>query len=236
MFSAARSIVANCTGCNRRHHRTFCNFSTEALERLDTISMQLALPGRAMVIKEGQVADSVYLVCDGQLKLYTISREGRVMIVRLARPGDLLGLSAVLDGSEYEVSAETLAPTILKRILRSDFTEFLHTYPEVGRHTSEVLAKEYRDIFQDARRLALSGSASGRVARLLLDWSSALGNGRPELRFTMLLTHEEMAYMAGTSRETVTRLLNRYERGKLIAREGSSIVILNPDRLDSFAG
>ena len=194
------------------------------------------LPGRAIVFKEGQTADAVFLVCDGQLKLYTTSREGRVMIVRLASPGDLLGLSAALDGSEYEVFAETLAPTILRRISRQDFTGFLRAYPEVGSHTSEVLAKEYRNIFQDVRRLALSGSAAGRVARLLLDCSSALGSGGPELRFTMSLTHEEIAFMAGTSRETVTRLLNRYERGNLIAREGSSIVILKPDRLDAFAG
>ncbi|HUY82506.1 MAG TPA: Crp/Fnr family transcriptional regulator [Acidobacteriaceae bacterium] len=189
-----------------------------------------------MVFKEGQSADAVYLVCDGQLKLYTTSREGRVMIVRLARPGNLLGLSAVMDRADYEISAETLMPTILRRITQPDFVEFQYKYPEVGRHTSEVLAKDYRYIFQDARRLALSGSASGRLARLLLDWSEELGNGCPELRFKMSLTHEEMASMAGTSRETVTRLLNRYERGKLIAREGSSIVILNPGQLDAFAG
>jgi CRP/FNR family cyclic AMP-dependent transcriptional regulator len=236
MILTARKVVDKCVGCSRRYQRIFCNFGPEALERLDQISVQLALPGRAMVFKEGRKADAVYLVCDGQLKLYTSSREGRVMIVRLARSGDLLGLSAVLDGKEYEVCAETLAPTVLKRIARADFIEFLHAFPEVGRHTSEVLAKEYRNIFQDARRLALSGSASGRLARLLLDWSAESGNGHAEMRFKMSLTHEEMAYMAGTSRETVTRLLNRYERGKLIAREGSSIIILNPDQLDAFAG
>jgi len=235
MLSVSCGIVQSCASCSQRHQRIFCNFSEETLERLDAISMQLALPSRAVVFKEGQTADAVFLVCEGQLKLYTISREGRVMIVRLALPGSLLGLSTVLNGSEYEVSAETLMPSVLRRITRQDFMNFLHTYPEVGRRTSEVLAKEYRDIFQDARRLALSGSASGRVARLLLDWSAEAEKGRPELRFTMSLTHEEMANMAGTSRETVTRLLNRYERGKLIAREGSSIVILNPDRLDSFA-
>jgi CRP/FNR family transcriptional regulator, cyclic AMP receptor protein len=75
-----------------------------------------------------------------------------------------------------------------------------------------------------------------RVARLLLDWSTRTENARPELRFAWSLTHEELAYMAGTLRETVTRLLNRYERGNLIARERSSIIILNPKRLDFFAG
>lgn len=235
MLSAARSAAESCMECTRRYGRLFCDLGPEALERMDAISVQLALPARAMVFKEGQTANAVFLVCEGQFKLYTTSREGRVMIVRLAHAGDLLGLSAVLDGTEYEVAAETLAPAVLRRISRAGFIDFLHRYPEVGRHTSEVLAREYRGVFQDARRLALSGSASGRVARLLLDWSAESGNGSSGLRFKMSLTHEEMAYMAGTSRETVTRLLNQYERGKIIAREGSSIVILNPGRLDSFA-
>src|SRR5579875_1763327 len=126
ILTTRNKAVDRCVGCNRRYQRIFCNFGPEALQRLDEISVQLALPGRAMVFKEGRKADAVYLVCDGQLKIYTSSREGRVMIVRLVRPGDLLGLSAVLDGKEYEVCAETLAPTVLKRIARPEFIQFLH--------------------------------------------------------------------------------------------------------------
>jgi CRP/FNR family transcriptional regulator len=137
---------------------------------------------------------------------------------------------------QYEVTAETLEPTILKSVRRADFLEFLQTYVEVGEKTSQVLAKEYREVFLDARRLALSGSASGRLARLLLDWAGTAACGKPELRFTMALTHEELGNMAGTSRETVTRLLNQFERDKFIVRHGTSIMILSPDQLDLLAG
>lgn len=236
MPRAARHSADRCTECGHRTLRLFCNLGEDALQRLDAIGMRVALPGRAVLFTESQPASGVFVVCEGQLKLSTTSREGRVMILRLAGPGDVLGLSAALNDVQNEVTAETLEPTILKSIRRNDFMEFLQTHVEVGEKTSQVMAKEYREVFLDVRRLALSGSASGRLARLMLDWANTAACGKPELRFTMALTHEELASMAGTSRETVTRLLNQFERDGLIRRRGSSITLLDPDRMDLLAG
>src|SRR5580658_1651529 len=99
-------------------------------------------------------------------------------------------------------------------------------------HAAESLSSEYMTVFHDAKRLALSGSAAGRLARLLLDWARASANGKPELRFTMALTHEEVASMAGTSRETVTRLLNQFRRDGWITIKGASMTIVKPDQLE----
>ena len=86
-------------------------------------------------------------------------------------------------------------------------------------------------MYLDARRLAVSGSAAGKLAQLLLDWAETAACGKSELKFTMALTHEELANMSAVSRETVTRLLNQFERDRLIERRGSSLVILNPESL-----
>lgn len=231
-----RHFAERCTECSYRTLRLFCNLDKPALEHLDQIGVQVNLPGRAVLFEESQPANGVFVVCEGQLKLSTTSRDGRVMILRLAGPGDVLGLSAALNNVQHEVTAETLEPAILKSIRRKDFMEFLQTYVEVGEKTSQVMAKEYREVFLDARRLALSGSASGRLARLLLDWANTAACGKPELRFTMALTHEELASMAGTSRETVTRLLNQFERDGFIRRRGSSITLLTPEKMDLLAG
>ena len=228
-------FAERCTECNYRTLRLFCSLGDDALQRLDEIGMQVSLPGRAVLFNEHQRANGVFVVCEGQLKLSATSRDGRVMILRLAAPGDVLGLSAVLNNVPNEVTAETLGPAILKSIRRAEFVEFLQTYAEVGEKTARVLAKEYREVFLDARRLALSGSASGRLAQLLLEWANTAACGKPELRFTMALTHEELANMAGTSRETVTRLLNQFERDHLITRRGSTLTILNPSNLGQFA-
>jgi CRP/FNR family transcriptional regulator, cyclic AMP receptor protein len=233
--SAPRHAFESCIDCTHRQLRLFCNLSGDALQRLDQIGTHLSLPPRSIAFLEGQPSKAVFVVCEGQLKLSATSSEGRSMILRLACAGDLLGLSAALNATPHEVTAETLEPTVLKSIRRADFLDFLNNYGEIGKKTAQVLAKEYHEVFLDARRLALSGSAAGRLAQLLLDWASNAACGKPELRFTMALTHEELANMAGTSRETVTRLLNRFERDGLIARHGSSMIILKPDQLLQLA-
>ncbi len=232
---AGHHFSDSCMECGHRGLRLFCNLTEDSLQRLDEIGMNVTLPGRAVVFSESHASKAVYIVCEGQLKLSTSSRAGRTMILRLAGPGDLLGLSAMLNNLPYEVTAETLEPTVLKSIRRADFLQFLQAFGEIGTKTAQVMAKEYREVFLDARRLALSGSASGRMARLLLEWAATAACGKPELRFTMALTHEEIANMAGTSRETVTRLLSQFERDQLIARHGSSLVVLSPDRLNQLA-
>jgi CRP/FNR family cyclic AMP-dependent transcriptional regulator len=85
------------------------------------------------------------------------------------------------------------------------------------------------------RRLALSASAASRLASLLLEWGRAAAYGKAEMRFTMALTHEDLASMIGTSRETVTRILGRFKRDKLILMRGATVLILAPDKLALLA-
>ncbi|RXS96559.1 Crp/Fnr family transcriptional regulator [Silvibacterium dinghuense] len=226
-----RTGAENCLNCSQRSLRLFCNLDDEALLRLDAMGVFVSLPGRAVLFEEGEALRDVFIVCDGQLKLSATSREGRTMILRLAAAGDVLGLSAALNNLPHEVTAETLEPTRLKAIRRHEFLAFLESYRQVGNNTARVMAREYQEVFLDARRLALSGSAASRLGTLLLEWGRAAACGKPELRFTMALTHEELASMAGTSRETVTRLLNRFEKSHLILRKGATLTILDPDGL-----
>jgi CRP/FNR family transcriptional regulator len=133
------------------------------------------------------------------------------------------------------VTAETIEPTEVKHIRQPDFLSFVARHGEASLHAAKALSEDYRAAFFDARRLALSGSAAGRLASVLLDWGKAASCGKPEMRFTMALTHEELANMAGISRETVTRLLGRFRKEKLIQVRGASILILSPERLETLA-
>jgi CRP/FNR family transcriptional regulator, cyclic AMP receptor protein len=227
-----RRTADRCLECSHRTMRVFCNLDDAAFQVFDRIGSHMNLPSRAIVFEESQTANGVYVVCSGQLKLSAMSKDGKTMILRIAGPGDVLGLSATLSDVPHEVTAETLEPTQLKHIRRIEFLRFLEDHAEVGGNAARTLAKEYQAVFLDARRLALSGSATGKLARLLLEWANTAACGKPELRFTMALTHEELANMAGTSRETATRLLNQFERDHLIVRRGSSLTILNAEGLE----
>jgi CRP/FNR family transcriptional regulator, cyclic AMP receptor protein len=212
-----------------------CRMNDAVPSDLDQFAVEMELPSRTLAFAENDPADAVYAVCAGKLRLLSTSREGRTAILRISGPGDFLGLSSVLNDETYQVTAETVAPTLLKKVQRVDFLALLQVSPEVSRRAAEVLARQCSDLIVDARRLALSSSVSARLARFLLEWDYSPRRGTQEFA-TAALTHEEIASMTGTSRETVTRLLKRFERDGVILRDGSSVVIANRESLYRIAG
>jgi CRP/FNR family cyclic AMP-dependent transcriptional regulator len=227
--------IRDCASCEFRSLRSFCNLGTEALTDFESIGVHATLPKGAKIFHEDGQSNGVFVVCTGQVKLSCTSMEGRTLILKIAMPGDVLGLGAVISGSRYEVTAETIEPTQVKSIRREDFLSFIEKHGEASLHAAKALSEEYKAAFFDARRLALSGSAAGRLASVLLDWGRAASCGKPEMRFSMALTHEELANLVGSSRETVTRVLGRFKKEKLIQIRGASVLILCPEKLEHLA-
>src|SRR5271168_5190728 len=186
-LSTARP-VRDCGSCELRSLRMFCNLDAGALSNFNSIGVQANLPKGAKLFREDSPSNGVFVICTGQVKLSCTSREGKTLILKIAMPGDVLGLGAVISGSAYEVTAETLQPTQIKSIPRDDFLSFLEKHGEGSLHAAKALSDDYKAAFFDARRLALSGSAAGRLAGVLLDWGKAAGScGKLEMRFTMAL-------------------------------------------------
>ena len=225
----------DCLHCELRPLRMFCNLSDKALTDFNSLGFQSGAPTGTRLFGEEDPGTGVIVVCTGQVKLSCTSKEGKTLILRIAMPGDVLGLSAAISGSSHEVTATTIEPTQIKTIPRSDFLAFIEKHGEASLHSAKVLSGEYQAAFVDARRLALSASVSARLASVMLEWGRAASCGKLELKFNMHLTHEELANMIGSSRETVTRALNRFKKEKLIEIRGVSVLILSPEKLESLA-
>lgn len=222
---------SSCDNCPDRSSRMFCNLSAEAVREFNEIGIQVTLPKGSILFQEDEPTQGVLVICGGQVKLSCTSKEGKTLILKIAMPGDVLGLGAVISGRRYEVTAETLEPTTVKSIRHDTFIAFLERHGQASMHAAQALSEEYKSVFFDAKRLALSPSAAGRLATVLLDWGRAASCGGGEMRFTMSLTHEDLAQLAGTSRETVTRMLGKFQKEKLIQVHGSSIAVIAPERL-----
>ena len=220
----------SCLTCKDRHEEWFCNLSPQALAEFDALGTHIAVPSGATLFFETQPARSVYILCSGHVKLTTSSKDGKTLLVRIARPGDVLGLSAAIAGTPYEITAQTLDPAQVKSFQRQDFLCFIERYIEGSIHTAKMLNKEYREALSDAVRLALSNSIAARVARLLLAMTSEQDGPKP--RFNMSLTHEDLANMLGTTRESVTRVLSEMKRKEIIAIQGVSLTILRKSALE----
>jgi CRP/FNR family cyclic AMP-dependent transcriptional regulator len=220
----------NCLTCQDRHGDWFCNLSPKALAEFDTLGMHMSVPAGGTLFFEAQPARSVYILCGGHVKQTTSSKDGKTLLVRIAKPGDVLGLSAAISGSVYEVTAQAMEPAEVKAFQRQDFLHFIERNIEGSLHATRMLNREYRDALSDATRLALSMSIAGRVARLFLEMTSDQLDATPH--FTMAMTHEDLATMLGTTRESVTRVLNELKRKKILAIQGTAITILRKDALE----
>lgn len=214
----------------------FCGLQGEARVHLDGLGMEVNYIRGSRLFAEGEKSKCVFFLMSGRAKLLVTSREGKVMILRIAEAGHVLGLSAALSGNDHEVTAEASEPCRVKAIPTREFLSFLEKYPNAAMEATRCVLREYRTVFNDVCRLALPGTVAGRLANLLLEWRSPrVQGGEAQPRFTMALTHEEIAGMAATSRETVTRVFNQFEREKLISIKGSSFTVLQPDALQELA-
>jgi CRP/FNR family cyclic AMP-dependent transcriptional regulator len=228
-------MLESCLLCKASKPGWFCNLSPLALAEYDAISTHVVMPTSGILFAEGQAPRSVSVVCDGRVKLTVSSRGGKTLLVKIAKPGDVLGLSAALSNTPYEVTAQAIEPTQMKTFQQKDFVHFIEHQVEGSLHAAESLSNEYRSALGDACRLALSDSIAARVAHLLLDLlaeSESPQDAQPEIY--MQLRHEDLASMLGSSRESVTRVLNDFRRKAIISIEGSRVRILRKQALKAL--
>ncbi len=229
-------IVESCLTCKLRADRIFCDLPPAALQAFENIKFATAYPPGAVLFVEGQMPRGIFVICKGSVKLSISSPSGKTMIVKLSEPGEVLGLSATISGKPYEVTAETIDPCQVNFVKRDDFLRFLKEDVDACFKVAEQLGEKYHNACKEVRALGLSHSAAEKLAALLLEWSSKNeAAGKPETRLTLRLTHEEIAQMIGTSRETVTRLFAELKKRQIVQSKGSTLVIRNTGALRDIA-
>jgi CRP/FNR family cyclic AMP-dependent transcriptional regulator len=182
---------------------------------------------------EGEDARGVFVLCSGRVKLTSTSKDGNTVIVRIAEAGEILGASATILGNSYKVSAETLEPAQLNFVRRDDFLRLLSSHSEASMHIARQLSEKYQSAQRDIRSLGLSRTVAEKLAKLLLDWCVQGGEQTPRgVRLKVLLTHEEIAQMVGSTRETITRLLSDFRRHKIIEVKGSTMLVTQKNDLE----
>ena len=219
------TILDNCVTCPIREEHLFCNLSLPAVHKLNEIKSTAVYPKSAMLFIEGQQPRGVFVLCTGKAKLSTSSREGKTIIIKISEPGDVLGLNATISNHPYEVTAEMIEPGQANFITRAALLHFLREHGEVALRVAEQLSQNYYTAYEEIRTLGLAASPAEKFAKLLLSWDSGQTNGSKKIK--LRLTHEEIAEMIGTTRETVSRLFSHFKKRQLLQVKGSTLVILN---------
>jgi CRP/FNR family transcriptional regulator len=229
-------ITENCLICKLRHSGFFCDLPKASLDDLEKIKYASAYPQGAVLFVEGQAPRGIYIVCSGRVKLSTTSRDGKTLILRIAQAGEVLGLHATVSGKPYELTAESLQPCQLDFVRRDDFLRFLQNHADACLHAAQHLSQNCQSAYEMIRSLGLSHSVSEKLARLLLEWSTDGENTKDGIRIKVSLTHEEIAQLIGTSRETVTRVLGEFRDKQIAQLRGSTLLIRNKTGLEKLIG
>ncbi len=207
-----------------------------AIPGFDQVSLKKFYSKGSTLFVEGHTARGVYVLGEGRAKLSITSAEGKQLIVRIARPGDMLGLHATLAGHSYEGTAEAIAPCRVDFVTGQDLLELLDRQKSSGLLLAIAISKEFAEFAEQARILLLSVSAAEKLAGLLLAWGDTFGKPAPfGIHLQTQLTHEELGQMIGASRETVTRSLNALKRRQVIRATNGDLWIRNRAALAAVA-
>lgn len=229
-------LVENCLICKLRTDNFFCALPREVLEAFERIKFPTAYPRGAVLFVEGQSPRGIYMLCRGRVKLSVNSAEGKTLILKLVEPGEVLGLHACVSGSPYELTAETIQPAQVNFVKREDFLKFLEQHGTACLQAAQHLSDNCHSAYDLIRSLGLSHSAGEKLARFLLELTADAENTREGVRAKLGLTHEEIAQIIGTSRETVTRLLAEFRRKRYATLKGSTLLVHNRPALEKLVG
>ncbi|HZR56907.1 MAG TPA: Crp/Fnr family transcriptional regulator [Terriglobales bacterium] len=227
-------IIENCLICPLRHEHIFCDLPPRSLEDLQAISSLATYPKGAVLFVEGQEPRGVFILCNGRVKLSAGSADGRSLIMRIADAGEIIGIPGTISAKPYELTAEALEPLQANFIGRESFLKFLREHGEAALKVAQILSEIYYATCREVRYLGLSGSAAEKLASFLLDWNTNHSDDSDKSRSVLTLTHEEIAEMLGTSRETISRLFADFKRQLLIEVRGSTLVINDKVRLQQL--
>lgn len=209
----------------------FARLSDEHLRLLSSNLGSQTFRRGETIFHQGSIGNTLYLIVHGQVRIYTSSQLGQEISVTMFRNGNFFGELSLLDGYERSASAVAMHTTTTLTLHRAAFLLAIRTYPEIAIGVLEELSARLRHTNTYIEHLA-STSAPQRVIRTLLDLADQHGvSEQGTTRIDLHLTQDDLASLAGTTRETVNRVLGGLREQGLIRVERARLSVLNLTQL-----
>ena len=213
----------------------FCNFSTDLGYVIASVSSTSTYRKKAKLFLEGEEPRGVYILRKGMAKLTTSSTLGRTIVIRLAEPGDVLGLNAVVSNRPYGATAEMMAGGQVDFIAQQSVLRLMKASGDFALAVAEQLSASYYPLHDAVRSLGLAIHPLERLAKLLLSWTSYREDVEAsDQSFKLPLTHQEIADNIGATRQTVTKLFSLLRRRHLLGSQGGELRITDRPELQKI--
>ncbi len=201
----------------------FADVSDEDLGAIASLLIERRFPKNKTIVEEGLPGDYMYVICEGQVKVTKLSGDGREKILELLDAGDFFGEMSLLDNAARSASVKTLIESRVLALARNDFLGLLRRSPDIAMAVIQELTRRVRQVDEQASALSfqrVKERAQGLLVRLARDESRSPGR-----LATPPLTHQQIADMIGTSRETVTRVIKGLKEQGWLEQEGKQYLV-----------
>jgi len=188
------------------------------------------------IFREGDPADWFHIVTQGNVKCVKSNPEGREVTLKVLMPGDLFCCEAsAFSGDSHPGCAQSMGEGTVIKIHRKTMLDVIQRNPEAAVSIINYLSQRLRESQDNAKAFALD-RAEQRVAALLVNLAERSGVQESQgIRISVRLTHQDLADMAGLTKETTSRILSRFKKDALIAGHGKQLFILHLTRLQEMA-
>jgi len=211
----------------------FPDLSEPSIRAISEIAQVSSRPKGAIMFFEGDPALGVYILYEGRANVISVDSEGKTLILKVALPGDVLGVNSVFADTLQAVTVETIEPCRFAFIAGEDFLEFLKEHSDACLYFARRLGQDCQCAYDVVRSMV--GPVSRRLARFLV---SCCGSGRENkriIRVQLVLTHEAIAQRIGCSRETVSRVLSSFKRRGVVELAGTTLLVHDRAALESLS-
>ena len=200
----------------------FAAVSDDDLEAVASLLIERSFPKNKTIVEEGMPGDYMYVVREGRVKVTKLSGDGREKILEMLGAGSFFGELSLLDGAPRSASVKALTDTRILALSRSDFLGLLHRSPDLAMAVIQELTARLRQMDDQASSLSFQ-RVKERTQGLLVRLAREGAEGG--LRATPALTHQQIADMIGTSRETVTRVIKGLKQDGWLRQEGKQYLV-----------
>jgi CRP-like cAMP-binding protein len=207
----------------------------DAVMRLSEVVELKEIRRRQVIYLPGDPGGAVYLVNGGRVKVSKVTRDGKELTLAYRGPGEIFGETCLIDGGPREEMAEAMENALVTEIERSEFERLLQTQASLGYKMTKILAQRRREVENKIENLVFK-DVNSKLAELLLRLANEYGvdDSRGTL-VALKITHQEMANLIGSTRETVSLTLAQFKRKGLIQTEGRKVIIADREGLRALA-
>lgn len=208
----------------------FSDLPNETIEKIASVGMRKKYEKDSVILMEDDSGSAMFVIASGKVKVTRISSDGREVILSILSESDFFGEMAILDGLSRSASVVAMEDSELFIIQREEFLGLLKEHPEISINLLQELTQRLRAADMKIKALSLK-DAEGKVATVILQLAEDTGKIKHGIvEIEKLPLQQDLANMAGTSRETISRTLHSFAKKGLVELEGSKLRILNFDK------